>query len=141
MAEPARVRARGERVSQLLLHLIGDYITQSHWMATNKTKNSFAALYHALYHALLYGMPFYLLGGHNAVLVIWSTHFFIDRFRLARYVVFAKNFLGWPWAKWSDCAATGYPSEVPAWMAVWLMIVADNTLHLAINYAALRWLR
>jgi hypothetical protein len=35
---------------------------------------------------------------------------------------------------------TGYAPDVPPFLAVWLLIAADNTLHLAINYAALRWL-
>lgn len=122
---------------QLILHLFGDYVTQSDWMATKKTSSSFAALC----HATVYSLPFLLLGSLRAVLVIWATHFLIDRFRLARYVVFAKNFLGWPWPQWSDCSATGYPSARPPWLAVWLLIAADNTLHLAINYAALRWVK
>ncbi len=33
--------------------------------------------------------------------------------------------------------ATGYPSATPAWLAVWLLIIADNTLHLLINHYAL----
>lgn len=121
---------------QLILHLIGDYVTQSDWMAQNKTKSSWAALV----HACIYGIPFILLGSWVALACIISTHFLIDRFRLARYLVFAKNFIGWPFPKWEDCKSTGYPSASPAWLSVWLMIAADNTLHLAINYVALRWL-
>ena len=158
---------------QLILHLIGDYITQSDWMANNKTKNSIAAGS----HALVYSLPFLLLKPSLAAfLVILVTHFFIDRFRLARFVVYAKNRLLQPeksvhWTdelhasvfeeheaepevmarvrlgrewdakwKWSNCSGTGYPSETPPWLAVWLLIAADNTLHLAINYAALAWL-
>jgi hypothetical protein len=120
---------------QLILHLVGDYVTQSDWMAVNKTKSSLPALA----HASVYSAPFLLLVGWRAVSVILLTHFLIDRFRVARYVVFAKNFLGWPWPKWADCSVTGYPSDRPAWLTVWLMIAADNTMHLAINYAALRW--
>lgn len=124
-------------VSQLILHLFGDYVTQSDWMAQNKTKDTWAAVI----HAGLYSVPFLLIGSHPAVWVIYLTHLLIDRFRLARYLVFAKNFLSpRPWPKWEDCKATGYPSTTPPWMAVWLMIAADNTIHLAINYAALRWL-
>lgn len=119
---------------QLLFHLIGDYITQSDWMATRKTRSSFAAAI----HATAYALPFLFIGSATAVLSIGISHFFVDRFRLARYVVFAKNQLGWPLPKWEDCKATGYPSSVPPWMAVWLMIVADNTIHLACNYLALR---
>lgn len=123
-------------MEQILLHLFGDYITQSDWMATEKVKNNFAAFC----HALVYSIPFAMLASLPAWVVILGTHFLIDRFRLARYVVFAKNFIGWPWPKWEDCKATGYPSERPIWLTVWLLIVADNTLHLAINYASLRWL-
>jgi len=128
-------------MEQLILHLFGDYVTQSDWMAQNKTIDDGAAIV----HASVYALPFFLLTGFSehgltAWVVIFGTHFFIDRYRLARYVCFAKNFLGWPWPKWEDCKTTGYPSDRPAWMAVWLLIIADNTIHLAINYAALRWL-
>lgn len=140
---------------QLILHLIGDYVTQSDWMAQNKTKES----YPAFVHALVYSSLFILLRPSlTAWLVILGTHFLIDRFRLARYVVWAKNWIApkgfvvpawdgqkqqsvprrnWPW---SACTETGYPPNRPAWLAVWLLIVADNTMHLAINYSALRWL-
>ena len=127
-------------MEQLLLHLIGDYITQSHWMATNKTKASMPCLI----HVVLYSAGFLLLRPSLAAFaVIAVTHFFIDRFRLARFVVFAKNWAGCPIfadLSWNDCSATGFASDVPPWLAVWLLIVVDNTLHLSINYAALRWL-
>lgn len=126
---------------QLILHLIGDYCTQSDWMANNKTTSSDAALA----HAIVYSIPFCWLAAHAphpvwAISIIFATHFLIDRFRLARYLVFAKNFISpGPYPEWEDCRATGYPSERPAWLAVWLLIAADNTIHLAINYSALRW--
>ena len=41
---------------------------------------------------------------------------------------------------WSESKGTGYPADKPAWMAVWLMIIADNTMHLLINTAAVVWL-
>ncbi len=43
-------------------------------------------------------------------------------------------------AAWATCAKTGYPdalSEGMPWLAVWLLIIADNTLHLVCN--ALAW--
>lgn len=146
---------------QLILHLIGDYVTQSDWMANNKTKRSWPALA----HAIVYSLPFLLLGpSWQALVVILGTHFLIDRFRLARFVVYLKNRVLQPqplypegfsepfskecqdyadfhkkWA-WANCSGTGYPADAPPWLAVWLLIAADNTLHLAINYAALRWL-
>jgi hypothetical protein len=124
-------------LEQALLHLIGDYITQTDWMANEKTKRTWAAFC----HATVYSLPFALLTQSPlALLVIWGSHLLIDRFRLARLVVFAKNkTTNWS-LTWADCQGTGYPSATPAWLAVWLMIIADNTMHLCINYAALRWL-
>ena len=124
-------------MDQLLLHLIGDYVTQTDWMARTKTRLPFAALC----HALVYTLPFLLLAPSlTAILVIGVSHFLIDRFRLARYLAFGKNRLTDWHLKWADCRATGFPAEVPAGHAFWLMILIDNTMHLSINYAALRWL-
>jgi hypothetical protein len=123
---------------QLIAHAIGDYLLQSDWMANEKTKRSAAAAVHALSYAL----PFLLLTSSLAALaIIVSTHFVIDRWRLARFVVFAKNFAAPPaaWPKWSECSGTGYHRDRPPWMAVWLLIVADNVMHVCINAAALRW--
>ena len=122
---------------QLLLHLVGDYITQTDWMAKNKTKNSIAAVA----HAIVYSLPFLLLSPSLlAFFVILSTHFLIDRYRLIRFVIFAKNWITNHSLKWTDCSGTGYHKDDPAWLAVWLLIVADNTLHLVINYVAIRFL-
>lgn len=142
-------------MEQLILHLFGDYVTQSDWMAQNKTKSHVAAWW----HALVYSLPFLLITGERAFLVILFTHFIIDRYRLARFVVYVKNRYLQPrpdffasengessWAlwhkkwSWENCKGTGYPADAPPWLAVWLLIAADNTLHLAINYAAIRWL-
>ena len=124
-------------MEQLLLHLIGDYVTQTDWMARTKVTTTFAALC----HAFVYSLPFLLLSPSlTAIVVIALSHFLIDRFRLARYVAFGKNKLTDWHLKWADCRATGFPSDVPAGTAFWLMILVDNTMHLSINYAALRWL-
>jgi len=123
----------------LLAHLAGDYLIQSDWMANEKTKRWWPAVA----HAVTYGLPFLLVTRSPAALaVIVVTHAVIDHYRLARHVVWAKNFLA-PrsyWHPWSECSATGYHQDRPAWLAVWLMIIADNTIHLAINAAAVTWL-
>lgn len=121
---------------QLLLHAIGDYILQSDWMAIEKTKRHAAAFV----HALAYSLPFLILRPSLiAWLIIFGTHELIDRYRLARYIVWAKNWLG-PNKPWAECSTTGYPADRPAWLTVWLLIIADNVLHVAINGAALKWL-
>lgn len=115
---------------QLVAHLVGDYILQSHWMATEKTKRSAAA---AL-HAVCYSLPFVFIASIPALWVIAVSHFVIDRWRIARFVVWAKNGCRGPFT------ATGYPGDTPPWLAVWLLIIADNTLHILVNGAAIRWL-
>jgi len=124
---------------QLILHLIGDYLLQSDWMALNKTKCSKAAAA----HAVTYSLPFLILSPSlEAFAVICITHFFIDRFRLARYVVFAKSRLAPKsyWHDWEDCKETGYHKEVPQWLSLWLLVACDNTIHLLINFLALEYL-
>lgn len=123
---------------QLVAHAIGDYVLQSDWMANEKTKRSTAAAV----HALAYSLPFLLFRPSLvAFVVIAGTHFLIDRFRLARFVVFAKNMLQpRPWPAWADCNVTGYSSSRPPWLAVWLLIITDNVMHVIINGLALRFL-
>ena len=126
-------------LEQLLAHLVGDYLLQSDWMAQQKTTRDLAALC----HALTYTLPFLVLGASaSSIAAICLTHLVIDRFRLARFVCFAKNFLAPPsqWPTWDRCMVTGYDFDRPPWLAVWLLIIADNTMHLLCNYAALRWL-
>lgn len=125
---------------QLVAHAVGDYLLQSDWMAGEKTKKSLAAAA----HVLTYALPFLFLTRSIPALVwIVGTHFIIDRWRLARYVVWAKNFLA-PAGKrtpaWSVCQKTGYPPDRPDWLVTWLMIIADNILHVVINAFALHCL-
>lgn len=166
-------------MEQLLAHLVGDYLLQSDWMAQKKRSSWLPAAVHALVYSLTFiwlarTAPRPLL----AWLVIFGTHAVIDRYGLARYVVWAKNWLGgvsqygydpradtfharqmgypprwvprtswthwnppagWVRMPWDACRKTGYPPDIPVWLAVWLTIIADNTLHLLCNYA-LRWL-
>lgn len=122
--------------NQLVAHAIGDYLLQSHWMATEKVKKSFACLV----HVMLYTLPFLLLTRSVAALaVIVGTHFVIDRWRLARYVVWAKNQLA-PAGRRVNQTATGYPDDTPPFLSVWLLIIADNTIHIICNATALHYL-
>jgi len=125
---------------QALAHLFGDYVLQSGWMANNKTQRSLPALVHATVYTTVFACL--LQPSLASLMVIGGTHFFIDRFRLARYVVFAKEFIAprSSWPHWEDCKATGLPGAVPPWLAVWLMIIVDNTTHLTINALALAYL-
>ncbi len=145
--------------NQLIAHAVGDYVFQSDWMASTKTKSSFPALC----HVVTYTLPFLLLTTEwPALLFIAGTHFAIDRWRLARYVIWAKNFLSPPTTSgepvandagayasittappvrwhfpWSECSVTGYHKKKPLWLTLWLMIITDNLLHVLCNGLAL----
>ena len=122
-------------MGQLLAHLVGDYIFQTDKMARLKT----GSWLWAIMHGLTYLLPLMLLRPSLAALaVIAGSHVLIDRFRLARYVVMAKNYVTEPRGAFNT--PTGYPESSPPWMAFWLLIIADNTIHLCINFAVLRYL-
>jgi len=153
---------------QLLAHAVGDYLLQSDWMATRKTAESRAALV----HALTYSLPFlFLQPSLLAISFIVLTHFVIDRWRLARYLVWAKNWFAPRWVPalelevpqpfisgrftavalesssflvrnmpWRLCSGNGYDPARPAWLTTWLLIIADNILHVICNGLALRYL-
>lgn len=120
----------------VLAHLVGDYLLQSHWMATEKVNRWWPALV----HGLTYTLPYVLVTQSLlALLVIASTHVVIDRYHLAKHVVWLKNQIG-PRTHRPGHTSTGYPVDTPPWLAVWLLIIADNTLHLLINTASVVWL-
>lgn len=123
---------------ELILHLIGDYITQTDRMANEKVKD----IRMALLHAFVYSVPFYIFIDMSiiAFLTIFLTHAIIDRYRVVKYIIFARNRLHDKTLRWEDCSATGYHKDKPIWLTVWLMIIADNTLHLTINYLAIAYL-
>lgn len=120
----------------LLAHLVGDYLIQSHWMATEKTRRWWPAIAHGLSYTIPY---LFVTRSVIALLVIAGTHIVIDRYRLARHVVWFKNQIA-PEVFRPGHTPTGYPPGTPAWLTVWLMILADNTIHLLINTAAVIWL-
>lgn len=163
---------------QLVAHAVGDYVLQSDWMATEKRRRWLAAVV----HAVCYTLPFlFLTRSVPALAVIAGTHAVIDRYALARFVVWGKNFLAvpslawagawglrserygkvdraverpvhagmsvappgasprlkWPVRPWRESNVTGFPADRPVWLATWLLIIVDNTLHVVLNGVAL----
>jgi hypothetical protein len=133
---------------QLICHIVGDYLLQSEYCALEKTKKSVAAFV----HAVLYTIPFiFVTQKWYSLLMICISHFLIDRWRLARYVCWAKNFLAPRWIEvqgdtkrlcnlpWVECSTTGYTPGTPEWMSTWLMIIIDNCIHILINALAIKY--
>jgi hypothetical protein len=69
----------------LAVHWIGDFVLQSHWMASNKSKNPFALLAHVgVYTAVLAFASVAMFGGSEVtarfVVANAALHFLTDRF-------------------------------------------------------------
>ena len=121
-------------MEQLIAHLVGDYVLQSHKMALLKTQD----VWWAFLHATFYSLPFLsLTNSWLAVAFILVTHAFIDHYKVA--------------AKWCEFYGVGHPGlwwveddepfvEPPPFLGVWLTILVDNTMHLFLNYIALKYL-
>lgn len=89
-------------------HMIGDYLLQNTWMALNKTKNSLICVVHCFLYTLSIAVICQWFDWR--LLVIFITHFVMDRFRLAKY-----------WRK-----VYSHDEDFP-----WI-ITADNSIHLLV---------
>lgn len=124
-------------MNELLAHLVGDYVVQSDWMATAKTSDPLPAALHATSYAACF-LP--LTRSPKALAVIGGTHFAIDRWRLAKHVVWAKNQIAPAGHRYprGEAGPFGNHRDQPDWLAGWLLFIADNTMHALLNRWALR---
>lgn len=138
---------------QLILHGIGDYYLQTDWQALNKKKKGGLGLWACLKHCITYSLPFLFIGSWKAVLIIFITHFIIDRTNLVAYLLAIKNNVKKTIKAEKDYGMTGYYDravydisnfgfglERPFTITIWLYIICDNLLHIICNYVALRYL-
>lgn len=124
----------------LLAHLVGDYLIQSDWMANLKTKPGRDGWVAAVIHGVTYTLPYMFISQNLwTLLIIGGTHAVIDHYRLAKYVVWARNQLA-PASSRFKPTPSGSPADRPDWLTMWLLFIADNVLHLLINVAAIMWI-
>ena len=135
---------------QLIIHGIGDYFLQTDWQALNKKKPGWLGFWACLKHCIIYSLPFLFIGSWKAVLVIFVTHFIIDRTNLVAYLLAIKNNvkkkpvpegkMGWTFPYMYDITNFGFGLERPFTISIWLYIICDNLLHLICNYLAIKFL-
>jgi hypothetical protein len=117
---------------QILLHFIGDFVLQNNWMANNKHNNhTKKGYYSCLVHCLIYSLPFLFITSYMAVLGIFISHFLIDKYYLAKFVMRLKN-----WC----FTGIGFPDDTPEYISTWLVIILDNIMHIIINYLLIFYL-
>ena len=61
-------------VELMFLHFFSDFVLQSNWMATNKSKSQKALMI----HCTIYGLPFLIFGSVSFVCYLIITHYFVD---------------------------------------------------------------
>jgi hypothetical protein len=123
--------------TQIVAHLIGDYVLQSHWMAAKKSEK----IYLAALHSFIYVIPFLIMRPTWITMaIIIGTHFVIDHWRWSRYVIWAQNMFGpkkyrLPFPKARD-SGSAFPGTTPLTLATFLAIISDDVLHMICNSLA-----
>ena len=118
---------------QLLCHLYGDFVLQNNYLANEKVKNTRQGYFACLLHTVLYHIPFVLIDASlPALAVMFLTHFLIDKYRLAKYVLMVVN--------WRFNDNWGFPPTTAPYIAVWILFIVDNILHVTINFLSLKFL-
>ena len=136
-------------------------MVQNDWMALNKKKHGVEGWVPAIVHALTYTMFFalFVTTSWKALAVICVTHAVIDHYEFVPKIVWLRNWIAPKWIKqdaevdgvsnswmernppWEACKPNfGFSPIRPQFLAFWLYVIIDNTLHITINYASVRWL-
>jgi len=121
-------------LKRLLAHLVGDYVLQTHYEAVEKTAHWLPAITHAAKYTAAF-VP--LTRSPKALAVIGGTHLILDHYRLAKHVGWARNQLAPKAYRAVGLDNMGSPDEVPFGLALALMFITDNTIHMCINEYAL----
>ena len=146
-------------MEQILVHILGDYICQSDWMALNKSKKTIPCLIHVLIYTSCF---LFLTASWKALVFIGITHFILDRWHTPlRRFIWLRGHLNpnFSYPSFDRCNTTGYYDDSPyntttpsqddikRWgkprhffLSMWLYIIHDNFLHLVCNYLALKYL-
>lgn len=133
-------------MEQLIFHGIGDYFIQTDTWALNKKKKGWFGLWCCFIHCLTYSLPFLFIGSWKAWLVIFITHFIIDRTKIIDYLLAIKNNVVYPGhkhfpnSKKYDISNFGFGLQRPTFISIWLYIITDNLCHIICNYLALKFL-
>jgi len=125
----------------LLGHLVGDYLLQNRWMALNKSKNTKIGWLAALVHCVLYTLAVCLIMWNwhwYWVLIVFASHFPIDKFGLAeKYMHYVKGTgLKDYVLKHNNLKIPNGYDMLDGGFTAFIYAVTDNTMHLLIMWGA-----
>lgn len=118
-------------LKQIFAHMIGDFVLQNQWMASNKYDNYLVALIHGAF----YTVPFLILFGFCWQLIpICILHTLIDHYKVP--LLWAKFWgIGMDgWLPQRILKSKNNTKEAPDHIKHWLWIILDQIMHLTINY-------
>ena len=135
---------------QLILHAIGDYLIQNDWMALNKKKRTWLGELACQIHCITYSLPFWYFYNWEVALVVYVTHYVIDRTNIIAYFLAIKNgmfkiichnsFMRYYTLKF-DVSNFGFGLDRPPFISIWLYIIVDNIFHIICNYSAINYFK
>ena len=70
---------------------------------------------------------------HLALLTIFLTHYLIDAGKVVEWFLAVRNGV-------FNIKNFGFSKERPFAVSVWLLIITDNSIHLIINYLAIKYM-
>lgn len=126
-------------------HLIGDYLLQTENMALNKSKNTTRGWIYAFIHCILYTASVcFIMWNFQPiwVLIVFLTHFPIDKFSLGEYYMrYVKGYGMRQYiddvnnsAKWKNLNNTPGNQMLKGGFTAYVYAMTDNTIHLLLMW-------
>jgi len=122
----------------LLGHLVGDFLLQNNWLATNKTKYNGLGWATCLIHCYLYTIAVSLFTQNIDVLwiiIVFLSHFIIDKFGIPEK--YLKMINGRSLERFiNDPENAAYSPYIGLRAGFYILVytVVDNTMHLVLMY-------
>lgn len=123
---------------QIFCHMLGDFLVQSDWNNSGKTKHTQSVLM----HCLSYSLPFvFLIDRYRffAIGVVAISHYLIDRYQLVHVIVGLTPEAS-PILLQRPIPQLWYPAETPYWLVAWFFVIIETVLNVSINGIAFHYL-
>lgn len=122
----------------LWTHFIADFVMQSHWMATNKSKSNIALFYHVSVYTLtwfFFGIVIVLFSSNSMAELDFNFRIFLELIWFFPMTFAAHYATDWITSRW-----TAYLWEKKDVHNFFVVIGFDQFLHLFTIYLTLRFL-